>query len=39
MRPVWKQKPAQVALPIAEHALYGIATVGSYRWLRDRVEA
>lgn len=39
MRPVWKQKPAQVVVPIAEHALYGIATVAGYQWLKDRVEA
>ncbi len=39
MRPVWKHKPAQIALPLAEHALYGIATVGSYRWLKNRIEA
>jgi len=39
MPPVWKHKPAQIAMPLAEHALYGIATVGSYRWLKNRVEA
>lgn len=39
MKPVWKHKPAQAAMPLAEHALYGIATVGSYRWLKNRVEA
>ena len=39
MRPVWKQKPAQVVAPIAEHALYGIATVGGYRWLKELAEA
>lgn len=39
MRPIWKQKPAQIALPVAEHALYGMATVASYRWLKERVEA
>jgi len=39
MPPVWKQKPAQVSLPVAEHALYGVATVAGYRWLRERVAA
>lgn len=38
MRPVWRQKPAQVAVPMAEHALYGVATVAGYRWLKERVE-
>jgi hypothetical protein len=37
MLPVWKQKPAQVAVPIAEHALYGVATVAGYQWLKERV--
>ncbi len=37
MRPVWKQNPAQVVLPVAEHALYGVATVAGYRWLQERV--
>ena len=36
MPPVWKQNATQVALPLAEHALYGVATVESYRWLRAR---
>lgn len=39
MRPVWKQKPTQVILPVAEHALYGVATVAGYRWLQERVKA
>lgn len=39
MPPVWKLKPTQIALPIAEHALYGVATVAGYRWLKERVEA
>jgi hypothetical protein len=38
MPPVWKQKPAQVAVPLAEHALYGVATAASYRWLKNRIE-
>lgn len=39
MRPVWKQNPVQVILPVAEHALYGVATVAGYRWLQERGEA
>jgi len=38
MKPIWKQKPAQVAIPIAEHALYGVATVAGYGWLKDHVK-
>jgi uncharacterized membrane protein YagU involved in acid resistance len=38
MPPVWKQKPAQVIVPVAEHALYGMATVAGYRWLKERAE-
>jgi hypothetical protein len=36
MPPVWKQKPKQVALPVAEHAVFGVATVAGYRWLKQR---
>jgi len=39
MRPVWKQKPVQVILPVAEHALYGVATVAGYHWLQERAES
>jgi hypothetical protein len=39
MQPVWKQKPTQVILPVAEHALYGVATVAGYRWLQERVQS
>jgi len=39
MRPVWKQNPAQVVLPVAEHALYGVATVAGYCWLQERTES
>ena len=28
MPPVWKHKPHQIAMPLAEHALFGVATVG-----------
>src|SRR5437660_1221614 len=37
MRPVWKHKPRQIPLPIAEHALYGVATVAGYRWIKERL--
>ena len=36
MRPVWKQKPNQIATPVAEHALYGVATVAGYRWAKEK---
>ena len=36
MPPIWKHRPAQVALPVAEHALYGVATVVGYQWLSER---
>jgi hypothetical protein len=35
MPPVWRQDPAQVLLPVAQHVLYGIATVAAYDWLRE----
>lgn len=37
MPPVWKQKPAQVAGPIVEHALYGMAAVGAYDLIKEHV--
>jgi len=37
MPPVWKQTPLQAVLPVAEHALFGVATVAGYRWLEERV--
>jgi hypothetical protein len=39
MRPVWKHRPVQMILPVAEHALYGMATVTSYRWLKSQVKS
>lgn len=36
MPPVWKHKAKQVALPVAEHALYGVATVAGYRWVKEK---
>jgi hypothetical protein len=38
MPPVWRQSVPQVMAPIVEHALYGIATVAVYDWLRGRVK-
>jgi|SRR5581483_8513106 hypothetical protein len=35
--PVREHKPHQVATSIIEHALYGIAVVGAYNWLRKRI--
>jgi hypothetical protein len=37
MPPVWRQKIPQAVAPIAEHALYGMAAVATYDWLRARV--
>ena len=37
MKPVWKQKPGQIAGPIVEHALYGIAAVGAYDMIKEHV--
>ncbi len=37
MPPVWRQKPAQVVTPAAEHVVYGMATVAAYDWLHERV--
>ncbi|HTL17320.1 MAG TPA: hypothetical protein VL793_08790, partial [Patescibacteria group bacterium] len=39
MPPVWKHQPKQIAMPIAEHALFGVATVAGYRWLQKRALA
>lgn len=36
MRPIWKQRLTQAAIPVAEHAVFGLATVAGYRWLTDR---
>lgn len=33
MPPPWKQTPQQIAAPIAQHAVYGAATVAVYDWL------
>jgi hypothetical protein len=37
MPPIWRQKPAQVAGPIAQHALYGVAAVGAYDLIKSHV--
>jgi hypothetical protein len=34
MPPVTDQMPGQILVPIAQHAVYGVATVAAYRWLR-----
>ncbi len=34
MPPVWKHKPRQIVAPLAEHAVYGLATVAGFNWLR-----
>ncbi len=34
MPPVSRHEPQQVAASIAEHALYGIAVVSAFKWLR-----
>jgi hypothetical protein len=36
MPPVWKQEPRQIAMPIAQHAVYGAATVAAYDWMLGR---
>ncbi|HJT31311.1 MAG TPA: hypothetical protein VJ783_04625 [Pirellulales bacterium] len=36
MRPVWKQTVPQALGPIAEHAVYGVATVAAYDWLQKK---
>lgn len=35
MPPVWQQQPQQVITAVAEHIVYGIATVATYRWLQE----
>ena len=37
MPPLWRQKAPQVIAPLVEHALYGMATVATYNWLRKRL--
>jgi hypothetical protein len=37
MPPVWRQRAPQAVAPMVEHALYGMATVATYDWLRARV--
>ncbi len=36
MPPIWKHKPRQIITPIAEHAVYGLATVAGLDWLSHR---
>lgn len=37
MPPVWRHKPKQIAAPLAEHALYGLATTAGLRLLQKLV--
>jgi hypothetical protein len=37
MPPIWRQKAPQAIVPVAEHVLYGMATVATYNWLRRRL--
>jgi hypothetical protein len=37
MRPVTQHRPAQIAVPIVQHILYGAVVVAAYRWLRNQV--
>lgn len=36
MPPVWEHEPRQIAMPIAQHAIYGAATVAAYDWMLER---
>jgi hypothetical protein len=38
MPPIWEQEPAQVVLPIVQHAIFGMATVATYNAIRRRSE-
>jgi len=35
--PLWKQKPAQIAGPIAQHAIYGVAAAEAYDLIEQHV--
>jgi len=37
MPPIWKQKPAQVAGPVAQHAIYGIAAAAAHDLIAEHV--
>lgn len=37
MPPIWRQKAPQAIAPIVQHALYGMAVVATYNWLRRRL--
>jgi hypothetical protein len=39
MPPIWRQRAPQAMVPIAEHVLYGMATVATYDWLLRRSDA
>jgi len=38
MPPVWRQEPLRALTPVAEHIVYGMATVAAYGWLVEQVE-
>ncbi len=38
MPPVWKHEAKQVSKPIAEHALFGVATVAAYDLMTNRLQ-
>ena len=37
MPPVYKQNAKQVAGPVISHIIFGIATVGAYQWLKEKI--
>jgi hypothetical protein len=37
MPPIWKHKPAQIAGPVVQHAIYGAAAVGAYDLIKEHV--
>jgi hypothetical protein len=39
MPPVWRHTPKQIVRPLAEHALFGLATVAGYHWLSQGAKA
>lgn len=39
MPPIWRHKPRQMLVPVAEHLVYGLGTVSGYRLLRGLAES
>ena len=37
MPPIWKHQPKQIARPLVEHTVYGIAAVSAYNWFRRKL--